>query len=135
MRLLLDHHAEPSLANKDGNNAIMLAAGVAWAEKIKGTEEQALEAVKLCYALGIDVNEATALGETALHGAALRGGDSFIKFLVERGAKLDVKNKQGFTPLEIAMGKTPPNTNPRPYRESTVELLKKLAGPVQSASK
>jgi uncharacterized protein len=135
MRILLDHHAEPSLANKDGHNALLLAAGVSWGDKIKGNEEQALEAVKLCYELGLDVNSTTNVADTALHGAALRGADSIIKFLVEKGANLDVKNKQGFTPLEIAMGKTPPNTNPRPYRETTVELIKKLSGPTQTASK
>ena len=29
-----------------------------------------------------------------------------MQYLVEHGAKLDAKTKQGFTPLDVAMGKT-----------------------------
>lgn len=38
-------------------------------------------------------------GSTALHGAALRGQPEIIQFLVDKGAKLDVKNVAGWTPL------------------------------------
>ena len=44
MHLLLDRGADPKLANKDGLNALSLAAGNGWADKIRGTEAQALEA-------------------------------------------------------------------------------------------
>jgi ankyrin repeat protein len=85
----------------------MLAAGVSWADKIRGTEPEALAAVQLCIANGLDVNTATEKGDTALHGAANRGADSIVKYLAARGANLDVKNKQGMTPLDLAMGKSP----------------------------
>ena len=128
MRLLLDKGADPKLANKDGLNALMLASGVFWAEKIRGTDAEALEAVKLCVKLGLDVNAATDKSETALHGAANRGVDSIVKYLVENGAKLGVKNQQGFTPLDIAMGKVSGvGVAPKPPKESTVALLKQLA--------
>ncbi len=121
MHLLLDKGANPKLANKDGLNALMLAAGVNWADKIRGTEAEALEAVKLCVALGLDVNAATDKTETALHGAASRGVNAIVKYLVENGAKMDVKNKQGFTPLDIALGKVSGvGVAPKPAKESTV---------------
>jgi ankyrin repeat protein len=55
MRFLLDHGADPKLANKDGVTALLVAAGVGYTEnKVRGTEAQALEAVKLCAELGLD---------------------------------------------------------------------------------
>jgi hypothetical protein len=42
--------------------------------------------------------------QTALHGAAERGFDKFIEFLVARGADLTAKDAFGRTPLEAARG-------------------------------
>jgi len=128
MRLLLDNKADPKLKNKDGLTALMVASGVSWNDKIRGSEAEALETVKLCAELGLDVNAATDKGDTALHGAALRGADSIVKFLVEKGAKLDVKNKQELSPLDIALGRRGPNVAPAEPHESTVALLRQLMG-------
>ena len=43
-------------------------------------------------------------GSTALHGAATSNQQSIIRYLVENGAKLDARNKLGWTPLMIAEG-------------------------------
>ena len=44
-------------------------------------------------------------GETALHGAVYRGGNiAAIQFLIDKGAKLDVRNKKGWMPLTAADG-------------------------------
>src|SRR5262249_46585529 len=70
-------------------------------------ERDALEAVKLCLDLGNDPNAVDASGETALHGTAYRGlsgSSSLIELLVQRGAKLNVKDEFGWTPLTIAEG-------------------------------
>lgn len=137
MKMLLEKGARPDLKNKDGLTALAVAAGVSWSDKIAGTEEQALEAVKLCVEQGLDVNAATDKGDTPLHGAALRGADSIVKYLVEKGAKLDAKNKQEFTPLDIAMGKVPAAGTPRSPHESTIALLKQLqaAATVEAVAK
>ena len=50
------------------------------------------------------VNAVNSMGLTAIHGAANRGSDDIIRFLVARGAKLDVKDKEGRTPLNWAGG-------------------------------
>jgi hypothetical protein len=42
--------------------------------------------------------------ETALHGAAERGYTSFVKFLVEHGADLQIKDAEGRTALDLAKG-------------------------------
>jgi hypothetical protein len=46
---------------------------------------------------------------------------------VDHGAKLDVKSKQGFTPLDIALGKNSMGALPVPH-DSTVDLIRKLGG-------
>ena len=43
-------------------------------------------------------------GSTALHGAATSNQQSIIRYLVDNGAKLDARNKLGWTPLMIAEG-------------------------------
>jgi uncharacterized protein len=126
MRLLLEKGADPKLTTKDGNTALMLAAGIGYRDKnTKGTESDALEAVKVALAAGLDIQQANARGETPLHGAAFRGADSIVQFLADRGADLNLVSRQGFTPLDMAMGKSVTNQLPVPH-DSTVALLKKL---------
>ena len=43
-------------------------------------------------------------GSTALHGAAVANQPAIVEFLVERGAKLDARNKLGWTPLMVTQG-------------------------------
>ena len=63
-------------------------------------------------------------GSTALHGAAVRGADSIVKYLVEKGARIDARNKLGWTPLTVANGVFVANTEKR--WPSTVALLQDL---------
>jgi uncharacterized protein len=128
MQILLQAGADPKLVTKDGNNALLFAAGVGYRDKqTQGTDSQALDALKLCMDQGLDLSTTNGKGETALHGAANRGSDLLVKFLVEHGAKLDVKSKAGFTPLDIALGKDSFGALPVPH-DSTVALLRSLGG-------
>ena len=128
MRILLAKGADPKLATKDGNTALGFAAGIGYRDKnTTGTEAQALEALKIMVGLGLDVNAKDSREETALHGAALRGADGIVQYLVDQGANLNAKSKAGFTPLDVAMGKSVLGQLPVPH-ESTVALLRKLGG-------
>jgi ankyrin repeat protein len=128
MRALLAKGADPNLTTKDGNNALQFAAGVGYRDKnTKGSESEALEALKLTVSLGMDINRENNKGETALHGAASRGADVIVRYLVEQSAELNAKSKQGFTPLDYAMGKNVVSQLPVPH-DSTVDLLRKLGG-------
>ena len=60
-----------------------------------------------------------------LHGAAFRWSDEVISYLVERGAKLDARDKVGRTPLTWASGVTIPSTPPEP-NPRTMALIEKL---------
>jgi ankyrin repeat protein len=128
MRTLLAKGADPTLATKDGNTALLFAAGIGYRDKnTKGTESEALEALKLAVSLGLDINGENNKGETALHGAAFRGADSLVQYLVDHGANLNAKSKRGLTPLDEAMGKSVTTQLPVPH-DSTVALLRKLGG-------
>jgi ankyrin repeat protein len=126
IRMLLEKGADWKLTTKDGNTAGMFAAGVGYRDKnTRGSEPDALEAVRIFVAAGFDVRQRNTRDETALHGAADRGADTIVQYLVDRGAELNVKSKQGFTPLDVAMGKSSLIQLPVP-KPSTVALLKKL---------
>jgi ankyrin repeat protein len=124
MRLLAKHGADPLAATSIHTTALMAAAGVEmyYVEEDSGTNEDALEAVKVALELGGDVNAANDRGETALHGAAHRAANPIVQLLIDKGARLDVKNKEGFTPLMLAHGDriTAGGVELRP---ETVELL------------
>ena len=108
MRVLLEVGADPSLMTNRGTTALMVAAGVGiWAPgENPGTHEEALAAMKLALEVGGgDVNDVDMDGETALHGAVYRGGNiAAIQFLIDKGAKLDVRNAKGWIPLTVADG-------------------------------
>jgi ankyrin repeat protein len=128
MRLLLASGADPALKTKDGNTALLFAAGVGYRDKnTRGSDAEALEALKVCVEQGQDINQTNAKGESALHGAALRGADPIVKYLVEHGAKLNEPMKSGWTPLDVAMGKSILAQLPVPH-ESTVALIRSLGG-------
>ena len=50
-------------------------------------------------------------GMSALHGAVISNQPSILQFLVDEGAKLDVKNVLGWTPLTITKGLFMANSN------------------------
>jgi ankyrin repeat protein len=133
MKLLLDAGADPFLTLPDRTDALMIAAGVGYGglrgEGIRivvPTPEGAIEALSLLLDRGMDVDAFNTAGNTALHGAVGRG-DDVVRFLASRGAKLDLKNKAGFTPLDLALGRGGRRGRGGVVRESTAELLRRLA--------
>jgi ankyrin repeat protein len=119
MRLLAAHGANPRLSSDVGVTPVMAAAGAGFMQgEHPGTEAEALAATKLALELSNDDVNAVAdfganervdirfSGLTALHGAAERGANSIVEFLVDRGAKLDLKTKEGWTPYNVAAGIT-----------------------------
>jgi uncharacterized protein len=132
MTLMLDKGADPNRAMKNGTTALMVAASRP--SRAAGGAPRTLEALAVLLARGADVNAATPDGSTALHQTVGRPNE-VIRFLVEKGAKLDAKDKYNRTPLDIAngvpggagrgRGGAPPE--PPPVYEETVALLKELA--------
>jgi uncharacterized protein len=109
IRLLMEKGANPSVATADHSTPLMVAAGlgvplVADEDTIQGASKgDPVEAMQLFVKAGADVNAANDLGFTAVHYAAQGGRNRIVEFLAANGAKLDLKNKAGKTPLDLAM--------------------------------
>jgi ankyrin repeat protein len=129
MRLLLEYGADPFVSTFGGTTPLMAAAGINWVvdQTFDEGSKALLEAVKLCWELGMDVNASNSMGLTAVHGAANRGSDDIIRFLVEKGARLDVKDKEGRTPLTWAEGVFLA-THPAKPKPASIALIKQLIG-------
>ena len=111
MQYLLEQGADPHVTNVENETALMVAAGVALFNPGEDAGSQPedmaerLQAVKFCVEeLGQDVNAVSTENETALHGAVYLGFIPVVEYLVEKGARLGVKNDRGWTPLMIANG-------------------------------
>jgi ankyrin repeat protein len=108
MKLLLSKGADVKLATRAGITPLMAAAGMGTKEEDSTgrfkTEDEAIEAIDICIKAGADVNQANGSGQTALHAASQFGWDKVVAALIERGAKVNVKDQRGFTPLDAAMG-------------------------------
>ena len=139
LRVLIERGADVSKQQRNGTTALLFASGVGFrigdggfARTDKGTEEDAIAAIKLFLDAGADVNQSTSTGETPLHAAAARDGGQIVRYLVSRGAKLDAKDKSGRTALDVALGK--PGGAGRggqaaesgPVREKSAAALKEL---------
>jgi ankyrin repeat protein len=107
MRLLLEHGADPSLRQKNGTTALMLAAGLGRGLNVfagdYASDAQMVDAVRVLLARHVEVNAVNENGQTAVHFAAL-SMDAVVRLLAENGADLSIKDKNGRTALDFAMG-------------------------------
>jgi ankyrin repeat protein len=133
MRTLAALGADPLLPNADHSTPLMAAAGLATRSpgEDAGTESEVLEAVQAALDLGADVNTVDDNGETAMHAAAYKNLPKVVKFLADKGARIDIwnrTNKFGWTPLAIAVGYRFGNFKPSPETEAAVRDVMIAAG-------
>ena len=95
MTLLLKHGADPKIATATGDSALTAAGGIGWVDGVtyERSPKENVEAVRMLLDLGLDPNHANNEGRTALMGAALKGRPEVIRLLVERGAKLETRDR------------------------------------------
>ncbi len=110
VRLLLAHGADPNLPNTMGITPLMAAAGLGSDDiDTRGayvTEPEAIASIAQFLAVGVDINAVDNRGQSALHGAAYRGWDDVVKYLVAHRADLYLKDRRGFIPLDTALGRS-----------------------------
>jgi uncharacterized protein len=95
MKLLVAHGADPMIKTEYGDTALTAAAGIGWVEGVtyEHSTQENVEAIKMLLDLGLDPNGANQDGRTPLMGAALKGRNAVVQLLVDRGAKLDQRDK------------------------------------------
>ena len=57
-----------------------------------GTEDEVIEAMQVALDHGDDINAVDSNGETAMHGAAYKNLPGAVKFLADKGAKIEIWN-------------------------------------------
>jgi ankyrin repeat protein len=143
IELLIEHGANVDLPNDGGITPVMAAAGVGSVEcDARGygpgiphyvapdTEQKSIAALELLLDAGANVHARTlsaragarSPGRTALFGAAFWGWNDVVDYLVERGAKIDVAERGGLTPVDAAMGRAGGHG-----RGSTIEVFQDTA--------
>src|SRR5678815_4677111 len=95
MKLLLARGADPKIRTDYGDTALTLAAGIGWVDGVtyERSANENLDAIRMLQDLGLDPNHANNEGRTPLMGAALKGRPDVIELLVERGARLDTRDR------------------------------------------
>jgi uncharacterized protein len=121
--LLLEHGADVDRPNVNGLTPLMAAAGQGSIEcDIRGgpsmlhdnVQQKSIAALELLLAAGADINArddrergpySDFNSRTALHGAAFWGWNDVVEFLVARGARIDLLDRRGLSPVDAAMGR------------------------------
>jgi ankyrin repeat protein len=129
IRTLLAAGADQQITTDDGTTPFMVAAGLGRStytpRKPRGDRSvSAEEAVKVLLEAGADINQVNEADFTALHGAAMRGLNEVVQFLVERGTDINARDFRGRTAYRLAEG-SKQSFQFQDWPE-TAELLKKL---------
>ena len=130
MKLLAAHDADPKIASAEHDTPLSVAAGVGWNGNFSTNAPNSFMAsVKyLVEEVQIDVNAADTSGYTAVMGAAYRGDNEMIQYLIAKGARIDVKTKRGWSVTDMANGPYLRSSFPLAHPD-TVALLQKLGAP------
>jgi ankyrin repeat protein len=133
MRELVKAGADPFLPNADKSTPLMAAAGLGTSDPLEeaGTEDEALDAVKMLLDLGADINAVDSKGDTAMHGAAYGNFPAIVQLLADRGADVNVwkqPDTEGRTPLFIAEGFKAGRPQPSRPTIDAIEHLMAAAG-------
>ncbi|MGJ4751420.1 ankyrin repeat domain-containing protein [Leptospira kmetyi] len=96
-KLLIEQGADPNLKDeKDGKTPLMFLLGGTFLKKNLDLAESILQK-------GADLDATSNSGSTALHFATFHNDLEAVRFLLDRGAQTNLKNRFDKTPLNIAI--------------------------------
>ena len=109
LEALLAAGADLHRTTVDGTTPLMVAAGLGRStytpREPRGVRSLGAEtAVRILLDAGADINAVNEADFTALHGAAFRGLNEVITYLVEQGADIDARDFRGRTAYRMAEG-------------------------------
>jgi len=135
MRVLLDGGADPSMRDDKRGGVTPLVAVMTGPElpslieaERRPLEEDAVAAIDFLLDRGADPAMGNDAGSTAIHMAALRAYPGVIKRMAERGLDLNVADRDGFTPLDYAVGNLPPRIRARPPADNAAAVALRELG-------
>jgi ankyrin repeat protein len=135
VRLLLDHGARADVPNVMGVTPLMTAAGFGmepaprFNPNAADVQDRSIATLEMLLAAGSDVNaritdvksltarmgRGSSLplrgGESALFGSVQWGWPRVVQYLVAHGAKVDIRDDAGVSPLDVAMGRAKTDDN------------------------
>jgi ankyrin repeat protein len=103
------------------------------------TAQRSMDSIDALVKAGADVNSVAPngqnAGQTPLHAAAFWGWNAAVQYLVDHGAKVDVKDSKGKTAVDSALGKNGGNSRGGAridVHQDTADLLIKLGAPAST---
>ena len=129
MQLLLAHGADPKVVTDKGETALLLLAGAGWPlgqGYIRPEEEVTAALDLLVEKFGMDVNAATKEGITPVICAIFKGDNFVVQYLVDHGARLDVKDAAGRSVITWAQGIAANDGQPPRPQPETEKLVREL---------
>jgi len=129
MRLLLARGADANVVTEKGETALLLLSGAGWplGQGFIRSEEEITAALDLLVEqLHMDVNAATTEGITPVIGAIFKGDNFVVQYLVDHGARLDVKDAKGRGVIEWAQGIAANEGQPPRPQPETEKLVREL---------
>lgn len=129
MQALLEHGADANVVTEQGETALLLLAGAGWPlgqGYIRSQEEVTAALDLLVEKFGMDVNAATTEGITPVIAAIFKGDNFVVQYLVDHGARLDVKDAKGRGVIDWAQGVDANEGQPPRPQPETEKLVREL---------
>jgi ankyrin repeat protein len=129
MRLLMKHGADPHVKTDKNETALLLLAGAGWPlgqGYIRSDEEIMASLDLFVNELKMDVNATTTEGITPVICAVFKGTNDVVQYLVDHGARLDVKDNAGRSVIAWAQGIAANEGQPPRPQPETEKLVREL---------